>query len=215
MSAFFNRWFGNQVPSQVCYLDSPGDLKFRDGVAFASLEQTGLSHGRFQVSDVKTYQFERGFVPTLQLIGEDGMAFQMVVETGSDGQEEGLKVSRKISRRQVVQLFDMEVFSQLFEEKFAPFLLPRILEPIPLTGWTAPIYKLWVDAEPASFHAGEYLESQRAENDQGEVRAFDYYLLVGEKGDKMIELEVYDDGELDIFVSITLPVTCITSMWEG
>ena len=189
------------------------DLQPGAVIQFGALEQPDLSGRRFRVDEVNSYRFEMRRDLEFTLVGEDGVVLHLLVDADFSG--DGWFDLRGILKgREVARMFDMAVFSRLFEESGQRTTLARRDEPESLTGWTAPLYHLREDAIQGSFHGGDPRtagEEEMANPGEG----LDRYLLMDEENRRGIMVEVFDQGETDISALLRCPREGIAGMWLG
>ena len=131
----------------------------------------------------------------------------MVDETGDDP---FLSFSKKINRNIVEAIFDMDEFGTIFDSE-DPSTLNRISEPADLENWTTDKYLQEIYAEGGYYHKGDYRNKDVPEG-ESDGDDFEYYMLIGNKRQFLIEAEVYDGGETDIIISIRRPLSDIEEM---
>ncbi|MBF0427208.1 MAG: hypothetical protein HQL66_15455, partial [Magnetococcales bacterium] len=193
-------------------LRHPRDLRKNDVILFGDLDTQALSGERFRVTEVDTYLFGNERHPRLTLTGEGGSVVFFSLNAREDVAQ--FSVSGRLQRNEVAHLFNLEEFARLFEDKEGVLSLSRVEEPKSMAGWTAPLYRLQVDALKGSFHRGDYRGSAFFPRPR-EGRGLDYYLLVDDGALHAIEVEVYDGGETDVYVSRRFPVDRIGGMWSA
>ena len=132
-----------------------------------------------------------------------------------------LKFSLKISREEVEHLFDLDQFSSLFDnndenDSIGQAFLARQEDTALTNQWTSPEYQQSIYAKVGYFHR----KDQRSENlsafqgkDSGEQ--FELYQLLDKEEDKAVEVEVWEEGETDVFLCLYRPLTDIVDMYPG
>jgi hypothetical protein len=170
-----------------------------------------LRGGSFKVIAVGTYQFEYEFETSFSLEGQDDYRMDLMVEK-EDGRERAA-LSLSINRDVVERLFDIDQFSEIFEEDMQTVLdLQQDAEE--LTGWTAPLYRQQACAERGYFYQQDYRGSSPPD-EEGEGEPFDYYSLVSDDGKYAVEIEVWGGGETDVVLTIYRPLSDIKELWPG
>jgi|TARA_Y100000310_G_scaffold341815_1_gene442279 hypothetical protein len=165
----------------------------------------------FKVVAVSTYQFEYEFETSFSLEGQDDYRIELLVEK-EDGRERAA-FSLSIDRDVVEQLFDLDQFSEVFDEDAQP-VLELQQEPDDLAGWTAPLYRRQSCAERGYYYEQDYRGSSPPD-EEGEGEPFDYYGLVSDDGDHAVDIEVWDTGETDVVLTIYRPISDIKELWPG
>ncbi|MDH3325739.1 MAG: hypothetical protein OEM38_03370 [Gammaproteobacteria bacterium] len=211
MKGLFKSFFNNDEKKETRILDHPRDLNKGDIVKFHLMPQPELSNKEFQVTDVNTYDFEDRKLTELTLKGGSQASVYLTVDETDD--EPFLSFSRKINRNIVEQIFSMDEFANIFDTE-EPATLNRISEPEDLQNWTTDKYLQEIYAEGGYFHKGDYRKNP-VPNNENEGDDFEYYMLIGNKRQFMIEAEVYDGGETDIIISIRRPLSDIEEMFPA
>ncbi|MBF0136636.1 MAG: hypothetical protein H7833_01040 [Magnetococcus sp. DMHC-1] len=212
MAGFFKKIFGSRPDTVERSLSHPRDLRKSDILRFGFLDTQALSGGRFQVTDVNTYLFGNERQPEFTLTGDDGAIVYLAVDDSEDPPH--FSVSGRLKRSEVARLFKLEEFARLFEDKEGILSLHRAEEPKTMTGWTAPLYHLQVDALKGIYHKGDYRGNAFFPRPQ-EGEGLDFYLLADDDDLHMIEVEVYDGGETEVYVTRRFPLSKIEEMWPG
>lgn len=206
MTGFVKSFFDKK--KEVRTLEHPRDLISGDIIKFDFMPQDDLSNKQFQVSGINTYDFEDRKLTELTLKGDAKESVYMTVdETGDDP---FLSFSKKINRNIVEVIFDMDEFASIFDSE-DPATLHRVTEPADLENWTTSKYLQEVYAEGGYYHKGDYRNKDVPEG-ESDGDDFEYYMLIGNKRQFLIEAEVYDGGETDIIVSIRRPLSDIEEM---
>lgn len=204
----FVKSFFNNEKKELRTLEHPRDLNTGDIIKFDFMPQSDLSNKQFQVSDVNTYDFEDRKLTEFTLKGD--AAGQIYLTVDETGDEPFLSFSKKINRNIVEQLFDMDEFASIFDTE-APTTLNRIAETSDLENWMTDRYLQEIYAEGGYYHKGDYRNKAIPEN-ESDGDDFEYYLLIGNKRQFVVEAEVYDGGETDVIISIRRPLTDIEEM---
>ena len=126
-----------------------------------------------------------------------------------------LKFSLKILHQDVETLFDLEQFSEVFDEP-GQAQLSRLADNNTTSGWTGDIYQQSTYAQVGFFHRKDYRKdtlSPYEGKDSGEQ--FELYTLYNEDQDKGIDIEVWQDGDTEVFLTLFKPTTDIVDMYPG
>ena len=110
-------------------LEKPADLLAGDLVSFKHrLALPQDVQGRtFEIASVGTYQYESGIEVQFTLVGEEGTKVYLGLDPKESQPE--LCLSRDIKRKDVLKLFDEDVFARLWdEEEFADLDVEEPLE---------------------------------------------------------------------------------------
>lgn len=212
MKKLFNKLRGKTEPNQPKLAHprqlSVGDyLKLDDSFALPPL----LRDAMLEVVEVNTSQFEFSHEPEWILQGETGQPvfFSIIEEDG----ESSAAFSIKIERGDVEALFDMEQFSNIFEDDLPARLHSKATDG-PLSSWLAETYQQDAQSERGYFYRQDYRGSQPPVA-EGSGEPFDYYCLCSDEDTHALEIEVWGSGETDILLTLYRPLSDIRELWPA
>jgi len=166
----------------------------------------------FQVKAVNSYEFEHKVQTEWALIGTNSLEIFLSLEV-DDVTE--LKLSLKIQHDDVETLFDLDRFSEIFDEPGEAFLEKKSDSSI-TSMWSSEQYQQSVYATVGFFHRKDH----RSENlsayegkDSGEQ--FELYSLYNEGQSKGIDVEVWQDGDTEVCLTLFRPLSDIVDMYPG
>ena len=167
---------------------------------------------QFQVKAVNSYEFEDKVQTEWALVGTNTLEIFLSLEV-DDVTE--LKLSLKIQHDDVETLFNLERFSEVFDEPGNAFLDKQ--KDNDLTSmWTSEQYQQSTFAKVGYFHRKDH----RSENlsayegkDSGEQ--FELYSLYDEDQSKWIDVEVWQDGDTEVCLTLFRPLSDIIDMYPG
>ncbi|GGI70895.1 hypothetical protein [Shewanella gelidii] len=198
-------------------LDHPNKLVKGDMISiddsFALPSQ--LRGKQLQVESVSTYEYQRSQEPEWLLKGHDNETIFMSID---EDDETYLAFSIKLNRGQVEQLFALEQFGEIFEEN-AQVQLDRLpLSPeldTEFSAWTTDQYHLQTSGQFGYFHRQDYRGQRppQEEDSQHRGEAFESYQLLDAEEDFAIDIEVYENGETDVMLTIYRPLSDIREYW--
>jgi len=210
--SFFKRVFKKEEKQRS--LTDVNDLKIKDIIVLTDsfgLPET-LRQQQFQVSAINCYEFERKTQTEWVLIGSDDIELYLTLDVDD---KTYLKFSLKINNTEVESLFDLDEFSTIFDEPGNAFLDKKMDNHL-TSGWTSPQYQQNIFSEVGYFHRkdnrSENLSSYEG-NDAGEQ--FELYALLDQDQTKGIDLEVWQDGDTDVFLTLYRPTSDIVDMFPG
>ncbi len=206
-------WSRTKKDPESRQLDNASDLLEGDlvNISDSYALPAQIRGSSFKVIAVTTYQFEYEFETNFSLEGQDDYRLNLLVEK-EDGRERAA-FSLSINRDMVEQLFDLDQFSEIFDEDVQTDLELQ-QESEELAGWTAPVYRQQSCAERGYYYQQDY-RGESSPDEEGEGEPFDYYSLVSDDGDYAVEIEVWDEGETDVVLTIYRPITDIKELWPG
>ncbi|EWH10834.1 hypothetical protein DS2_06071 [Catenovulum agarivorans DS-2] len=210
---FFSKLFGGDSSTQVSKISHPNQLKQGDVVNFCdsfALPEL-IRKQSYQVAKVNTYQFEHQVINEFVLQGGHHQQVFMSIESDD---EEWLNLSIKLKRSQVGQLFDLEQFAEIFEEESQPELALQVEEP-ELNNWLAPVYFRQNYAQRGYFYDQDFRPNKPSLEEDDGSEPFDYFSLSNADESHSVEIEVWQDGDTDVLLSIHRPLTDIVDMYPG
>lgn len=167
---------------------------------------------QLQVTAVNTYEYEHG--PQLEWTLQGSNSLLLFLSLDVDDATE-LKFALKVERDDVETLFDLDHFSEIFDEPGQAFLDKKADNAL-TSSWTSEQYQQSTFAKVGYFHRKDH----RSENlsayegkDAGEQ--FELYALFNEDQSKGLDVEVWQDGETDVFLTIFRPLSDIVEMYPA
>ncbi len=162
-----------------------------------------LRSARFTVKKISSYEFSDGIETEFQLAGASLFTLFLTVE--DDDGDVCLNFSRKVDRKKISELFDVDDFSEIFDG--SGHLRLKTKNSAGFEGWVAEEYSQTAKEVQAFYYEGWDLRPKPKNNDyeedEDELR---YYEMEGDEGKHYIEIEVWDGGETDISLTLSLPM---------
>lgn len=210
--SFFKNIFSKEEPQRA--VKSVSDLRIHDMIvltdSFALPEN--LRNQQFQVTAINTYEFENKNQLEWVLQGPSNIELFLSLEV-DDVTE--LKISLKIEHEDVESLFDLDQFSTLFDEP-GNTELSRQQDTNHTNGWTDEFYKQYLFGKVGFFHRKDHrTQALSAYEGKDSGEQFELYTLYNDEQSKGIDVEVWDDGDTDVFVNLYRPLTDIVDMYPG
>lgn len=166
----------------------------------------------FQVKAINSYEFEHNVQTEWALSGTNNLEIFLTLEVDDITE---LKLSLKIQHEDVETLFDLERFSEIFDEPGEAFLEKQADTAITAM-WSSEQYQQSVFAKVGYFHRKDH----RSENlsayegkDSGEQ--FELYSLYNEDQSKGVDIEVWQDGDTEVCLTLFRPITDIIDMFPA
>ncbi len=206
-------WSRSKKEPGARQLDHASDLMVGDLIkmsdSFGLPEE--LRNQSFKVVAVSTYQFKHHFNACFSLEGERSETVDLMIE--EEGGRYEAVFSMQITRDVVEQLFDMDEFGMIFEgEELAT--LHRLNEPDEISNWTSDVYHQESAAERGYYYEADY-RGKKPPEEEGEGEPFEYYSLYSNDESCAVEIEVWEDGDTDVVLSIFRPLDDIKELWPG
>ena len=157
---------------------------------------------------VETLEFEHQHYPRFKLQGEQ-QTYVWLSLPGHD--HNNFQLSLELTREEVSQLFDLDLFSDVFEEGFTE--LPSQL-PVSLGDWHAERYYQQDIATVGYHHRTDFRTSAPSQyTDENPGREFEFYHLHDAKENKLIDIMVHNNGDTDVYLTVQLGNDSITGYW--
>lgn len=213
---FLNRLFGKKEEPKR-QLDHPSKLNKGDMISlddsFALPPQ--LRGQQLRVETVNTYEYQRKQQTEWVLKGHSGDAIFLSLD---EDDETYLALSIKVSRGQVEQFFDLDQFSEIFEEAGKAELDTQALssELNDYEQWLSPHYHQVTSGSFGYFHRQDYRGLRPPQDADGATgEPFESYQLLDDDEDKAVDVEVYESGETDVMLTLYRPLSDIREYWPG
>lgn len=218
MAGFLKSLFGDKKEAdKVRHLSHPRELAAGDIVKFKLFTPAPLAGNSFTVDEVNTYDFKSGNETEFVLRGSDKQTLFMTVDESDDEVE--LRLSVKIPRTVVEQLFELDQFAGIFDADELVRLErtgnPENFDPqwSWLSHWSAAVYTQNAKSVRGYFHKGDYRQQPLSNSADG-ADELDYYSLISDDEKYYIEIEVYD-GDTDVMVTRLFEANDIEELWPS
>lgn len=214
--SFFKKIFNKtEAPRQLSQVQDllKGDIIVLSD-SFALPEN--LRQQEFQVTAVNTYEFEHENQLEWVLKGRNNQSLSLSLDCDDKAY---LKFALQISHDDVACLFDLDEFSVIFDECKA--LLTKKADNASTSGWTSERYQQYEHkpeefAQMGYFHRKDHRSEEISAFEGKEAgEPFELYTLFDEAQSKGIDLEVWQDGDTDVFLTLYRPTTDIIDMYPG
>ena len=211
---FLNKLFGKSGNNKELerQLDHPSKLVVGDiiGLDDSFALPSHLKGQSLEVTEVNCYEYEHNKDCEWVLRGSDDQLIFMSYEKDDD---ERLVFSIKITRDQVEQMFDLDQFSQLFDEPGNAVL--DLKQALPeFNNWLGQSYRQDEFASVGFYHHKDPRSEQISEyqgQDQGE--SFELYGASSDDERYGIAAEVYQGGDTDVILCLYRPISDIRQYW--
>ena len=167
---------------------------------------------QFQVTAVNSYEYQHNIQTEWVLQGNNDLLLFLSLEI-DDVTE--LKFALKIERDEVESLFNLDNFAQIFDEP-GQAQLNRQSDSNNTAMWSCDFYQQSTFAKVGYFHRKDHRsENLSAYEDDDCGEQFELYALYNEDENKGVDVEVWQDGDTDIFLTLFRPTTDIVDMYPG
>lgn len=210
--SFIKKLFGNEEKQRA--VTHVKDLQLNDMIAMSDSFglPTLLRDQQFQVTAINCYEFEHRTQTEWVLSGQSDVELYLSLEADD---KTYLKFSLKIADSDVETLFDLDQFSTIFDEP-GQAQLERQHDSTLSQDWSDNYYQQQAFAQVGYFHRKDNRTtrlSQYEGSDSGEQ--FELYTLYNQDEHKGIDIEVWQDGDTDVFLTLFRPMTDIVDMYPG
>ncbi len=210
--SFFKNIF--KKSETIRQLTSPHDLKINDIIvltdSFALPES--LRKQEFQVTAINSYEYERSTQVEWVLTGNNDIELYLALEVDD---KTHLKFSLKVEQQDVESLFDLDDFSVIFDEGDNAFLDKKV-DTQTTSGWTSEQYQQSVFAQVGYFHRKDHrTEKLSAYEGKDSGEQLELYALFDQDQSRGIDVEVWQDGDTDVFLTLYRPLSDIVDMFPG
>jgi hypothetical protein len=177
-------------------------IKLNDSFALPPL----LRGQTMQVSKVSTYVYGYEEVAELNLRGEKNRTVFMNIEE-NDG-EPFIGFSVKLKRKEVNEIFGSGVLEKIYNGEQRS--LVTLNKPADFDLWLADDYKIKESAAECQFFDRDF-RNMDAPTHGGE--ALTYYELWSDDEKFSVEIEIWDEEEIDIIICLIRPLSDVHEMW--
>ena len=126
-----------------------------------------------------------------------------------------LKFSLKIDHQDIETLFNLDDFATLFDE-LGQASLQRQQDNQVTKNWSSEKYQQSIFAKVGYFHRKDHrTETLSGYQGKDSGEQFELYQLLDSDQDKGVEVEVWQDGDTDVFLSLYRPLSDIIDMYPG
>lgn len=210
--SFLKRLFKKQEDERQ--VNSAEELKIKDIIvltdSFALPE--ALRTQQFQVSAINCYEFESNTQTEWVLQGDNNLELYLTIEKDD---QTFLKFALKIQHQDIESLFDLDEFATVFDEPGEAFL-ERKSDSSLTSGWSSSQYQQQVFSKVGYFHRKDNrTESLSAYEGNESGEQFELYSLLDEEQSRGIDIEVWQDGDTDLFITLYRPTSDIVDIFPG
>ena len=166
----------------------------------------------FQVSAINSYEYETKTETEWVLQGTNNVQIYLTLDIDD---ETYLKFSLKIERDEVETLFNLDEFSTIFDEP-GNALLNRQADTDHTSSWSAQQYQQQTFSHVGYFHRKDNrVESLSSYEGKDAGEQFELYALFDKEDTRGVDVEVWQDGDTEVFLSLFRPTTDIIDMYPG
>ena len=184
------------------------DLDIGDLVVFKPREilPCGISDETLSLEKVGSYDYGGKLISDFTLLHSSGLRYSAVYNT----EEDTITIGNKLRRSEVVSIFDENSFADIFNYEYGDFELCSISKNISHQHrpWVAEAYKRSVTSGIAYYYENDRRRSGVSQYED-HSQPFTYFELEGNNNVNSLSIEVWADGETDVFLEITVKANVV------
>lgn len=211
--SFFKKIFKKEKEEQR-KLTHTSELKVNDIILLSdSFGLPEILRGQeLQVSAINSYEYENKVDTEWVLQGTNNIQIFLTLDVDD---ETYLKFSLKIQHNDVETLFDLSEFSKVFDEPGNAFL-DKQADTTNTSSWSSEQYQQQTYAQVGYFHRKDNrVESLSDYEGKDAGEQFELYALFDKDETRGIDIEVWQDGDTEVFLTLFRPTTDIKDMYPG
>jgi hypothetical protein len=209
----FSKLFSKKKPETFRELNHPNQLEKGDMVILDDgfVLPQDIRNQSFIVENISGYQYQYGVEASFRLRGDGRQPVFLSIDE-EDG-EAMLCISKIIERDAVEALFDMDQFAQIFDDEEGLSELQTKSVDDKYEHWVATGYKQSGAPIEAYFFERDIRKNKPSRYEEEDAEAVHCINLVSPDGKKAIDIEVWEDGETDVMLTIYRPLSDIKDMY--
>jgi Holliday junction resolvase len=211
--SFFKNIFKKST-QQPRKLENINQLLINDIIVFTDsfALPTSLRSQQFQIKAINSYEFENNIQTEWALLGANNHELFLSLEIDDTTE---LKISLKIEHEDVESLFDLESFSEIFEQPGNAFLEMKA-DTDKTINWTCNQYQQSIFAKVGFFHRKDHrTQALSAYEGKDSGEQFELYRLYNKDQSKGIDIEVWQDGDTEVCLTLYRPLSDIIDMYPA
>lgn len=204
--------FNQDSESKIRSLTHPEELQTGDIVILKERRTLPyeLQGQQLEVTDIGTAQYSDGTEKSVTLRSVDNKTYYLCVDQ-NDG-DPRLSFSIKVPRKTVLTLFDEDDFTQLWDEGFAR--LETKTKPENIADWLADSYQQDVKDGEGYYYDRDCANESPSKHQDDDGQEFRFHECSAITDDNhALSVEVWSDGETDVFLVISTPLDVIADMF--
>ncbi len=169
-----------------------------------------LQGQQLEVTNVGTYQYSDGIKKELTLRSIDNKTYFLSVNE-NDGVP-GLCFSIKIPRKVVITIFDEDEFGQLWDADYVTLHVNN--KPDEYASWLSDDYKQDISEAEGYYYDRDCSDKPPSDLEDDDGEEFRYHECTSMLDNNYsLSVEVWADGDTEVFLEVTTPVDVIAEMW--
>ncbi|MCP4323164.1 MAG: hypothetical protein GY951_17170 [Psychromonas sp.] len=210
--SFLKSLFAKKQPAPTRTLNHASELQQSDLFTFGdsfALPQS-MRKMQLQVTDINTLEFKHEHFA--QIIGQ-GSGEQLVYLSFPNNPQKLVKFSLLLTRENVEELFEMDDFSEIFEEPGNARLKPMTKNHL-YADMLADEYIQQDFMTTGYLHRQDYRGATPPQyNEDKHGQEFEFYSLQGDQGKRFVDIFIFENGDTDVYLSFLRPANEIAELW--
>ncbi|MFT4924052.1 MAG: hypothetical protein ACI8WB_000130 [Phenylobacterium sp.] len=209
----FSKFFKKKT-APVRHLTHPSQLNVGDMIqlidSFALPPE--LKGQTLRVDAINTYQYQYDNEFELLLKGDSNKSIFLVVE--NDDGEEWANFSIKVPRQTVEDLFGLDQFAEIFDVEDL-VTIKRLNEVKGLERWSTDTYTQKSAPNTGYFYEKDYRNETIPKHAEDGGEPVECISLADSDDDFAVNIEIWDDGETDVSLTVSRPLSDIVDLFPG
>ena len=210
--SFFKSLFAKKQAVPTRTLNHASELQLKDIFTFGdsfALPQA-MRKVQLQVTDINTLEFKHEHYA--QIVGQ-GSGEQLIYLSFPNNPQKLVKFSLLLTRENVEALFDMDDFSEIFEQPGNARLKP-ITSSHNYADMVADEYIQQDFMTTGYLHRQDYRGTTPPQfNEDKHGQEFEFYSLQGDQGKRFVDIFIFENGDTDVYLSFLRPANEIAELW--
>ncbi len=210
--SFFKSLFAKKQPVPTRVLTHPNELQENDIFTFGDSFSLPLAMRKqqLQVTDIHSIEFKHEHYAQ---ITAQGGGTQQVYLSFPRNPKKLVKFSLLLNRNDVESLFDLDDFSEIFEQPGNARLKP-ITTKHDYADMLADEYIQQDFMTTGYLHQEDYRNAVPPQyNEDKHGREFEFYSLEGGQGQRFLDIFIFENGDTDVYLSFLRPAGEIAELW--
>lgn len=210
--SFLKSLFAKKEAPTARKLTTPKDLQLNDIFTFSdsfSLPEA-MRKQQLQAITINTVEFSHEHYA--QIIGQ-GSGDELIYVSFPDNPKNLIKLSLLLNRNDVETLFDLDAFSEIFEQPGKARLKPLTTN----HSYSSMVADEYIQHEfmvSGYLHNEDYRGKVPPQNEEDQHgREFEFYSLEGGAGERSIDIFIFENGDTDVYLSFFRPISEISELW--
>ncbi|WP_019613572.1 hypothetical protein [Psychromonas ossibalaenae] len=210
--SFFKSLFAKKQPVPTRVLTHPNELQENDIFTFGDSFSLPLAMRKqqLQVTDIQTIEFKHEHYAK---ITAQGGGPQQIYLSFPRNPQKLVKFSLLLNRNDVETLFDLDDFSEIFEQPGNARLKP-IITKHDYADMVADEYIQQDFMTTGYLHQEDYRTTVPPQyNEDKHGQEFEFYSLEGGQGQRFIDIFIFENGDTDVYLSFLRSANEIAELW--